>query len=116
MAQIDEQHKQIVLKADEICRGLSPHALNYLTVHDALMKMADFVASMPAKSPWVNVAERMPENKYDYLHEYSKVLCKTAEGKRIVCHWSEKEQCWWGDGSSIKYPKDRFTYWMYLPE
>lgn len=116
MAQIDERHKQIVLKADEICRGLSPHALNYLTVHDALMKMADFVASMPAKSPWVSVAERTPVNKYYYNHEDDKVLCKSAKGERVICYWSEAGQCWWGDGSSIKYPKDRFTYWMELPK
>lgn len=115
MAQLDERHKQIVLKADEICKRLTPYTDYMVIMHDALMQMAQFVDDLH-KSPWVSVAERTPVNKYYYNHEDDKVLCKSAKGERVVCYWSEAGQCWWGDGSSMRYPKDRFTHWMRLPE
>ena len=115
MAQLDERHKQIVLKADEICKRLTPYTDYMVIMHDALMQMAQFVDDLH-KSPWVSVAERTPVNKYYYNHEDDKVLCKSANGERVICYWSEACQCWWGDGSSMRYPKDRFTHWMRLPE
>ena len=116
MARVDERHQQIVLKANELCDNLAPFSGYRVLVHDALMQMAKFVEDLFTQSQWVSVTERIPENKYHYLHEDDKVLCKSAKGERITCYWSEAGQCWWGDGSSIRYPKDKFTHWMRSPK
>lgn len=116
MAQLDEQHRQIILKADEICKRLTPYTDYMVIMHDALMQMARFVEDLFAQSPWVSVEERYPENKYYYQHEDDKVLCKDTKDRKVICYWSPREQCWWGEGNSAKYLKGSITHWMKLPE
>lgn len=115
---LTERQKQILLKADEICNSLTPAALNYVTIHDAVMKMAEYVDSLPAKSSWVKVCERKPEvdtEELDLNTTVSKVVFVRMEnGYSSTAYYDYYNSEWRDVGTNwrIKDPVE----WMDIPE
>lgn len=113
---LTERQKQILLKADEICNGLTPAALNYVTIHDAVMKMAEYVESLPVKSPWVNADKQKPSLDRDCEDEWVSVtvLVRMDSGYRATAYYDFENKTWRdaGSGGRINNPE----CWATIPE
>ena len=115
MAQLDEQHRQIILKADEICKRLTPYTDYMVIMHDALMQMARFVEDLFAQSPWVSVEKRLPKKGQScFLANFDKRRCgygKFCADDGMVTRWERRE----GDTTRI-YCLHEVTHWMPIHE
>lgn len=115
MAELTERQKQIVQMADKLANGLSP-IYNYLTLHDALMKMAEFVNGLYAASPWVNANEQKPSLDRDCEDEWVSVtvLVRMDSGYRATAFYDFENKTWRdaGSGRRINDPE----CWATIPE
>ncbi|MBR1525177.1 MAG: hypothetical protein IJ640_00755 [Prevotella sp.] len=115
MEELMERQKKIVQMADKLANGLSP-IYNYLTLQNALIKMAEFVDTLPTKSAWFSASEKKPALDRDYPDDWVSVtvLVRMPSGYRATAHYDFENKTWRdaGTGRSINDPES----WMYIPE
>ena len=116
MAQLDERHQQMVLKADEICNRLTPYTDYMVIMHDALMQMAQFVEEMPAKSPWVDAKKQKPRVDTDDTEATTSVVVfvRMESGFSNSAYYNFDDSEWRDAGTNWRI-KDPVS-WMEIPE
>lgn len=115
MEELMERQKKIVQMADKLANGLSP-IYNYLTLQNALMKMAEFVDTLPAKSPWVSADEQKPALDRECESDWVSVtvLVRMPSGYRATAFYDFENKTWRdaGTGRAINKP----DCWTTIPE